>query len=297
MSPDLLVSALVYLAAGLTLHLRREGPRPGASALLGVVLGFGFLAKAVMLPVALVFVLVAFLPARNPRRSALSLLSAGIAFVMVTAPFIYGLSSKEGHLTFGDTGRLNYAWYVNGTPQLNWQGEIPGHGKPKHPTRIIYPAPPVYEFAGPIGGTYPVWTDPSYWNEGVRARLNWRQQARALLKNLKKYRELLWTDQSSLVTGVLMLLLTTALVAKRRLPSLVRGDLLLISIAPAVMYALVVVQSRYLGAFVVLFWLALLPEIRLPANETSKAMVVSATLAWIMHDVPERRTACREQRQ
>jgi len=88
MSPDLLVAALVYLAAGLTLHLRRGGHRPRAAALLGAVLGFGFLAKAVMLPLALVFMLAAFLPARNTRRGVLYLLSAGIAFLMVTAPFI-----------------------------------------------------------------------------------------------------------------------------------------------------------------------------------------------------------------
>jgi hypothetical protein len=281
-TPDLLLTALVYLAAGLTLRLRRGEHRPRAAALLGAVLGFGFLAKAVMLPLALVFLLVAFLPARNPRRAVLSLLSAGIAFLIVTAPFIYGLSCKQGHLTLGDTGRLNYAWFVNGTPMLNWQGEIPGHGKPKHPTRLIYPAPPVYEFAGPIRGTYPNWTDPSYWNEGVRVRFNWRQQARALLKNLKKYRQLLWADQSGLIAGVLMLLLTTARVGKRRLSSLVRGDLLLISVAPVIMYGLVVVEPRYLGAFIMLFWLALLPEIRLPANETSKAMVVSATFVILL---------------
>src|SRR5262249_998042 len=64
-SPDLLVAALVYLAAGLTLQLRRSAPRPLTAALLGLVLGLGFLAKAVMLPLAGVSLLVAFLPARD----------------------------------------------------------------------------------------------------------------------------------------------------------------------------------------------------------------------------------------
>jgi hypothetical protein len=39
-----------------------------------------------------------------------------------------------------------------------------------------------------------------------------------------------------------------------------------------------VIESRYLGAYVVLLSLALLPEIRLPANKTSKTMLVPATL-------------------
>jgi hypothetical protein len=284
-SPDLLMTALVYLATGLTLRLRRGVDQPHAAALLGVVLGFGFLAKAVMLPLAFVFLAVAFLPARHPRRAILSLLSAGIAFLIITAPFIFGLSRQKGHFTVGDTGRINYAWFVNGVPMLNWQGEIAGHGKPQHPTQLLYPAPPVYGFAGPIRGTYPVWTDPSYWNEGVRTSFNWRQQVRASLKNLKIYRRLLWTDQGGLIAVVLMLLLMTARVAERRLPALVRWDLLLLAMTPVILYGLVVVECRYLGAFVVLFWLALLPEIRLPANETSRAMVIPATLAILLTPV------------
>jgi hypothetical protein len=282
-SPDLLVAALVYLAAGVTLRLRRGGDRPRAAALLGVVLGFGFLAKAVMLPLAFVFLAVAFLPARNPRRAVLSLLSACIAFLIVTAPFISGLSRQKGHFTLGDTGRLNYAWYVNRVPQFNWRGERPGHGKPEHPPRLIYPAPPVYEFAGPIGGTYPLWTDPSYWYEGVKAHFNWRQQARVVLKNLTVgRRQLPGTGPGWLVVGGLGVLLTIALGAKKRLPSLVRWDLLLISLAPAVLYSLVVVESRYLGADVVLFGLALLPAIRLPAQQTGQALVVPATLLILL---------------
>src|SRR5207244_11393935 len=104
----------------------------------------------------------------------------------------------------------------------DWQGGTPGYGKPRHPTRLIYPTPPVYEFAGPIGGTYPMWTDPSYWYTGVRARFNWHQQGHTVLKNLTVgRRQLPGKGPGSLVPGVLMLLLTIALVVKRRLPSLV----------------------------------------------------------------------------
>jgi hypothetical protein len=140
----------------------------------------------------------------------------------------------------------------------------------------------VYEFAGPIGGTYPIWTDPSYWDDGLRARFNWRQQVRALHKNLWKYRVFLWTDESFLIAGALILLLTSALAGKQRWSALVRWDLLLLSLVPSLLYGLVMVQTRYLGAFVVLFWLALLPKIKLPANETSKAMVLSATVVMLL---------------
>jgi hypothetical protein len=283
MTPDLLVAAVVYLAAGLTLRLRREAPPPALAALLGLVLGLGFLAKAVMLPLTLVFLLVAFLPVRDARRTALSLLAAGFAFGIVTGPFLSALGRKEGRFSPAETGRLNYAWYVNGVPRFHWQGETPGHGKAQHPTRLVFPAPPVYAFAGPAGETYPIWTDPSYWNAGLRPRFNGREQARAVLGNLERYpRKLFLKEQSSLAAGMLLFLLMPALVMRRRYPSRVRWDLLLIFMAPLILYTLVDIQSRYLGAYIVLFWLALLPEIRLPANRRSRAMAAAVTLLILL---------------
>ena len=75
---------------------------------------------------------------------------------------------------------------------------------------------------------------------------------------------------------------TTSTALKRRLPALVRWDLLLIAVAPMILYGLVVVHARYLGAFVVLFGLALLPAVRLPAQKTGKAMAVWATLGILL---------------
>lgn len=277
-SPDLLVAALVYLAAGLMLRLRREGARPGAAALLGAVLACGFLAKAVMLPLAFLFLLLAFLPARNPRRALLSLLWAGIAFGIVALPFVYGLSRQKGRLTFGDTGRLNYAWFVNDALQLDWQGEPPAYGSPAHPTRLIYPSPPVYEFAGPVQGTYPIWTDPSYWNEGLTPRFDARQQAVPLRWAMETTGRPHRPRPYSLIAGVLLLLLIEARVRKRRWPARVRWELFLLALAPTLLYALVVIQTRYLGAQAVLLALAFLPAIRVPANQKSSARVVLATL-------------------
>jgi hypothetical protein len=32
---------------------------------------------------------------------------------------------------------------------------------------VLWDAPPTYEFAGPLGGVYPPWMDPSYWYDGL----------------------------------------------------------------------------------------------------------------------------------
>jgi hypothetical protein len=242
-----------------------------------------------MLPLAGVSLLVAFLPARDPRRTARALLAAGLALGLVVAPFAAALSLQKGRLTFGDTGRLNYAWFVNGAPAYDWQGKTPGLGTPKHPTQLIYPSPPVYAFARPVIGTYPVWTDPSYWNEGLRPRFNARQQARAVLKNLGLSR--LTSSPSPraraagaivLVGGALLLLLTVAAAAQPRIRLNVRGDLLLIAIVPVILYGLVVVHARYVGASVVLLGLALLPVIRLPARPRSQSRVILTTLLILL---------------
>src|SRR4029079_18999892 len=54
LTPDLLVSAVVYGIGGLVLRTQRR-PTRWCSALLGGLLGLGYLAKAPMLPLALVF--------------------------------------------------------------------------------------------------------------------------------------------------------------------------------------------------------------------------------------------------
>ncbi|MBA3442985.1 MAG: hypothetical protein H0T92_24330, partial [Pyrinomonadaceae bacterium] len=56
-TPDMCVAACVYLAAGLVVRIRRERELAGSRtfALLGLVLGLGYLAKAAMFPLSFVF--------------------------------------------------------------------------------------------------------------------------------------------------------------------------------------------------------------------------------------------------
>ena len=50
--------------------------------------------------------------------------------------FYHSSLEQKGRLTFGDSGRLNYASLVNpGAPQVHWQGEPVGSGTPRHTTR------------------------------------------------------------------------------------------------------------------------------------------------------------------
>ncbi|MDQ3802703.1 MAG: hypothetical protein M3416_02450 [Acidobacteriota bacterium] len=265
-SPDTMVTAIIYLAAALTLRMRTRAATRRTAVALGAVLGLGYLAKAALLPVGCVFLLSCLLPL-PPRRPPLAraLLAAGV-FLLICAPLVAALSLHKGRLTFGDSGRLNYSWSVNkNTRWLHWQGEVAGSGTPVHPTRKVQDSPVIYEFAEPVGGTYPVWFDPSYWYEGVRVYFDLRQQLAVFVPNLEKVLAMFYYLPSSKLITLLCLILFTASGARFRTGEVLRHwPVILPAVFGPLMYALVVVVSRYIGPFYVVFILALLAGVRLP---------------------------------
>src|SRR5438477_2985981 len=159
-SPDLAVSGCVYLSAGAFLRLRQTSALRH-SVLLGFSLGVGYWTKTILLPLGIFSLCVALFWSHEMlwRRR---LVQASIVFAFMAAPFVLLLSHEKHRFTFGDSGRVNYAWAMSNAPTRNWQGGPLDAGKPLHPTRVVLTSPPVYEFNGPIIGTYPPWTDPSY---------------------------------------------------------------------------------------------------------------------------------------
>ena len=167
-TPDLCVAVLVYLATALLFRIRGGRGNLLVFAGLGALLGLGYLAKAAMFPLAFVFLFSAFCLNRIAGSSllaaALRTLVATVLFAGIALPFILALSAAKGRPTFGDSGRINYAEYVNrATRFVHWRGEPAGTGTPLHPSRKIFSDPDVFEFSSPVQGSYPPWYDPSYW--------------------------------------------------------------------------------------------------------------------------------------
>ena len=165
---DMCLAIFVYLAAGLLLKIRNGSHSWVLFALLGLSLGLGYLAKANMFLLAFVFLTAAGLCIGKWRVLFPRLAVAFLFFCLVSSPFIISLSKAKGRPTFSEVGKLAYAWHVNNVTKFNgvaqfvhWQGEQPRNGTPKHPTRRIRDVPAVYEFATPIGGTFPPGFDPS----------------------------------------------------------------------------------------------------------------------------------------
>jgi hypothetical protein len=279
-TPDMLLSTTVYISAGLIVRIRLCGPTLRRFSLLGLILGVGFLAKAVMLPLAGAFLAAAVFPNLRHRFLVFYALAASVAFTGVVSPYVFQLSREKGHFTTGEAAMLNYAWHVNGAPFAHWQGEIANLGKPDHPTRKIFSSPSIYEFGTPVRGTYPPWYDPSYWNGGLRARFNLGDQLRAIARNVNQYLGTFWS-QNALIACVLVL------VALRQDIRSVVHDFLSVwylwipAVAAFGLYGLVWVENRYLPQFFVLFWAGALTLVRLPRRNVSQRFIRAVTIVAV----------------
>ena len=280
-TPDQCVAAITYLVAALVLRMRREELGWGWYALLGILLGLGYLTKAILLPVGLVtLATVPFLGTREKFRARLAhAVLTAILFGAVAAPLVFALSMSKGRLTSGDTGKIAYAQMVNGLVNYRyWRGE--GNlGAPKHPPRKLQSNPDVYEFGTPVGGTYPLWYDASYWTDGVKARFNLAGQLRVLKGTLRSFASTV-LEQGPLVV-VLVSLIFVDFAAYQYWRQLRRvWPVWFPGIAAIVLYLLVWYENRYVACFLTIIGLICFGAIRVvpstAARRTAVAMVLTA---------------------
>jgi hypothetical protein len=311
-SPDMFLAAFVFLSAGILLRIAAGSIGCGSYVSLGATLGLGYYAKAPLFPLAFVFLAlgaIAGWKARVPlRRSLLAVL----AFAIVVSPLVTLLSMDKHRLTFGDSGKLNYAWYVDGASYRHWQGAPLGahsevapkwtagpvsSGTPLHATRKILDSPSVYEFAGPVAGTYPVWYDPSYWNDGIRTPFDLRQELRKIATNVRFLYALALNVHAiqlvqnghayqlfSPILAVVFLALLYFAVRRGGTFALwpAAGMAVLPALAALGMYVLVYCEPRHVAPFLALLFAGLFASIRIPERALSgrtAGIIGSAVLA------------------
>ena len=78
-----------------------------------------------------------------------------------------------------------------------------------------------------------------------------------------------------------MALLTVALVVKRRWRAVVRWDLLLIALAPMILYGMVVIHARYVGAYVVLDTFQSLGTVPVDVRALNVDFACGGVLKWL----------------
>jgi hypothetical protein len=299
-TPDMLAAALLYGAWGLLVRFddrRRIWPYLAFGALLALAY-LSRTALAIVGGVAMVGLL-ALPHYRTHRRGAVL---AVAAFLVLAAPLVGALSAARGRLTIGDSGKLNHFWLANPPwytiPDRHWQGGPPGYGAPKHASRELWDAPATYEFGEPISGTYPPWTDPAYWYEGLKYHFDASAEWQMVRDNAVFYFRLFGAWLLATIAAVLLLAAAVKATGRRLLANAAwwlppaaglgayffANDLLLQWRAwqEFSSRATPITQppSRYVATLVVLFALMLLASLRRrtapAAIERASAVVVAA---------------------
>jgi hypothetical protein len=284
--PDLCVAATVFLASGIACRLSLPGPsskRCKRYVALGLTLGLGYYAKAPMFPLGLALLGWLFLqpPSHSVTRRGL-LLSLSV-FLLTASPLVTALSGRAGRLSFGESGRLNYAWYVDSLQiDIGWMGGSPeAYGVPEHPPRRLMEKPLILEFGSPVKGTFPLWYDPSYWYAGAKVHFGLRQQIAALRETLGDYKGII--DQTAaFFSGAIVLCILAA--REKRFPNLSPRSLWMLSwpLTAVLMYALVHVESRFVAAFFALVWLAIYGALSRRLNSRAVVAVCATVVGAVM---------------
>jgi hypothetical protein len=172
-TPDLLVSAACLFVFGALLRLRYDIGAARAGGVLGVALAVGSLAKSFAIPWAGICLLTALVASRG--RSMRPVVVAGALWLLAVVPWTVGLSMKYGHVTFGDTGRLTYAWFVT---------RVESPSAKRMPSAAATPATDAVlrgiAITPNAPGTNPVWYDPARWWGDLQPRFDVQRQAQVL---------------------------------------------------------------------------------------------------------------------
>lgn len=207
-NPDICIVAITFGIARVLLTFTEGRVSPTRFVGFGILLGMGYLFKAIFFPMSLLLVAIAALEP-SVRRVWPRLLLSLVTFFVIALPLVTALSQKYDHLTFGESGRLSYWWEIlkENPGYIHWQGDPPTSGIPLHPTRKILESPAVYEFAHPIVATYPPWYDPTYWNAGAALRFDPQRQITGIVANLGKLVAALRGPFSVVALAVLLVVL------------------------------------------------------------------------------------------
>jgi Dolichyl-phosphate-mannose-protein mannosyltransferase len=285
--PDVLLAALLIFGAA---FLMRAGARRdvGSFVGLGICFGLGFLVKSIAFPVFLVAILLLFVVAGSVRSALKGVVIAGLIFAALAGPYIAALTKQKGRFSAGDSGGLNYAWFVDGADRFELQKNDPSRyglarGELKHTSVQLMTTPPIY-FFGDMPGTEPQWLDPSYWNDGLKPRFNLSAQMRETLSGLRiVVQYFVLRPQYALMFGVFALL-----GGRWRKSDFGRkgvGPVLLLGLAQVGLYLVVYTEPRYIANAVILALCVLLAFVRLPESEFGQeaaAMCAALFLSMVL---------------
>lgn len=300
-TPDMGVAAVAFWAAAEAYALA-DAPWPARRWIsAGVVLALGYWWKAILFPVALVWLGCATIVALRRRDAWRGPASGWLAFAGVAAVLAVPVSRQAGRPTFGETGRLNYLWYVNAAPYV-WERCVPPEGLDasaasfggvrREPVISTSPMTCALETRSP-DATLPLWYDPSVYYRTTRVRFDLAAQRRAIRNNVDYVLTAAAETAPALLAVFAVLIAGSAAAAAWHIRRGGVGGIGLASwiiaplvVAPVTFYLLVYVEFRHIAPFLLVGGLvATVVLTRAPRRVTLAglgAAVVAATtdLVW-----------------
>src|SRR5258708_25772281 len=145
-----------------------------------------------------------------------------------------------------------------------------------HPLRLV-DEPPVYTYATPFSSTYPAWYDASYWLEGVKSRFVLRNQLRALARASSGYFRIISTEKQWIAGWLVLVFLASDW--RKTLERIFKiWFVWLPSVAALALYALVLVEPRYVAVGLTITCLTLfaaVPWSRINTTRVGAAVVLA----------------------
>ncbi|HEY9733409.1 MAG TPA: hypothetical protein V6C89_15930 [Drouetiella sp.] len=276
-TPDMLNAALIFLASGLMLRQLSSTPTAKGACLLGITLGFGYLCKAVMASMTVIYLSLTFIFNRNIA----CLLSSIACFALVAAPWVITMSDRAGHLSFGESGKFVYINHVEEINPVWTDGVI-------HQPRVLHQEPRVVDYGDKIAGTTPIMYDYGYWAAGAIVHVRFHQVLKALSCNIFYFiRTFLYLP---------LLILAVATIGSRRwtLPWRALWVSAPIWVPPcALIVAYTVVGNLYIDTYITRYFIAIYPitvlallvAVRLPGEKASllrKICLLTAALCVLL---------------
>ena len=172
---DTLLCAFLLFAAGSLLRIL-SGGAPWSFPALGVSLGLAYLTKSFGFLPSLLLLLGLLAYGLRGRGAPRTRFVGGVAlsallFAALAGPYIFAISRQLGHVTTGESARMNYAFFIDLTSRWHewYRGDL-GHatGPFLHAETVIGGPPAVFSFAAHPFGTFPLWFDPAWWTLGLK---------------------------------------------------------------------------------------------------------------------------------
>jgi hypothetical protein len=280
--PDALLQALMLLAFAMLMNALASESQIYAP-LMGLFFGLAYLTKSfafvlALLSVGVMFVFQLWLQRRRLVRAIINAALALLVFGAVAGPYIAALSRQKHRFDFGDSGALNYAWYVGGVEKMHLEpapiSPTSSFGRATvhliHPEQQLLASPGIYSYRAEPYGTYPDWFDTTFFNERIIPHLN----PPALLHRDARNAVLVVRYLFNHPEAWILLALLIALGASLRFGNWRRDNfwlpMIVLGLAMWVLYGLVNIEERYVTLAYLVVLLPVFAALRTPEPEADE---------------------------